>query len=85
MAFAQGNTSTTARLRFLLTKWISCHFRPFAIVEDPEIIEIFQMLHAHVQIPSAKTVSRDVKEVYVMSQINVKKLLKVRYVFLILH
>ena len=85
MAFAQGNTYTTARLCFLLIKWISCRFRPFAIVEDPEIIEIFQMLHARVQIPSAKTISRDVKEVYVMSQINVKKLLKVRYVFLILH
>ena len=46
MAFAQGNTYTTARLHFLLTKWILRRFRPFAIVEDPEIIEIFQMLHA---------------------------------------
>ena len=76
-AYANGSSYTAARMRYLLTKWIARRFRPFIIVEDPELIEIFQMLYARVQIPSAKTISRDMKEIYAMAQINVKILLQV--------
>ena len=69
-------------MRYLLTKWIVCCFRPFIIVEDPELIKIFQMLYAHVQIPSAKTISHNMKEIYVMAQINVKILLQVCDMFI---
>ena len=68
---------------YLLAKWTAWHFHPFIIVEDPELIEIFQMLFAHIQIPSANTVSSDMREIFAMAQSSVKKLLQVSCAFLI--
>ena len=70
-------------MRYLLAKWTVQCFRPFVIVEDPELIEIFQMLFARIQIPSANTVSSDVREIFAVAQSSVKKLLQVSCVFLI--
>ena len=39
---------------------------------------MFQMLYAKVDVPSASTVSRDVKEVYNVTKKNVGKVLQVR-------
>ena len=75
--YANGHTYNVAWMRFLLAKWVSRRFRPFLIVEDPELITIFQMLYGCVTIPSASTVSCDVKEIFVMSKICVKNLLQV--------
>ena len=77
IAYANGHTYTPARMRYLLAKWVSRRFRPFAIVEDPELIAIFQMLYGRAQIPSASTVSRDVKEIFELTKISVKQLLQV--------
>jgi hypothetical protein len=75
--YANGQTYNAPQMRFLLAKWVSRRFRPFLIVEDPELIAIFRMLYGRVQVPSASTVSRDVKEIFVMSKICVKHLLQV--------
>ena len=72
-------------MRYLLAKWISRRFRPFVIIEDPELIEIFQMLFARVQIPRADTISHDVREIFAISQNSVKKLLQVGFVLLAVH
>ena len=77
MAFAHGNTYTVACMCYLLTKWISCRFRPFMIVEDPELMEIFCMLYAPIEVPSASTISYDIREIFSMSKSSVKQLLQV--------
>ena len=69
-------------MRYLLAKWMSRRFRPFMMVEDLEFLEIFQMLNARIQIPSARTLARDVREIFAMSKSNVKELLEVRDMFL---
>lgn len=60
-AFAHGVTYTPLRMRLFLALWCARHHRPYAIVEDPELQNIFCMLYAKVKIPSRSTVSRDVQ------------------------
>lgn len=75
--FAQGSTYTTGAFRFLITRWVTeCH-RPFKIVEDPPFQDMLRMLYSRVDIPSDTTVSRDVREVYRISQLQVAKTLQV--------
>ena len=80
--YASGHTYNAGQMHFLLAKWVSCRFRPFLIVEDPELMTTFQMLYGHVQIPSASTVSYDVMEIFVVSKICMKHLLQVCYLCL---
>ncbi len=47
--------------------------------EDLEYQDILQMMNANVKIPSADTISRDLREVYTMVKKQVKMLLQVRY------
>src|ERR1700712_4977132 len=60
--FAAGSTYSAARYRLLLSLWVSRRKPPFAIVADPEFLEIVQMLYSRVDTPSPSVVSRDVKE-----------------------
>jgi len=76
--FAHGSTYNKAEFWYLVSLWVTqCH-RPFAIVEDPPLLQIFRMLYAKVDVPSATTVSRDVKEIFQLSKVNVGKVLQVR-------
>ncbi|KAF8575674.1 hypothetical protein K439DRAFT_1623414 [Ramaria rubella] len=50
--------------------------RPYAIVHDPELIETFKMLYEPVQIPSPRTLLRDVQEVFDISQLEVAQVLQ---------
>jgi hypothetical protein len=55
-AFAQGSTYTPHKFRMKLALWVArCH-RPFAIVEDNELIDIFMDLNNKVEVPSCVTV-----------------------------
>ncbi len=63
-------------MRYLLAVWISRRHRPFLIVEDEELIAIFKMLYSKVEIPSASTISRDVREVFALSRKHVAKILQ---------
>ena len=77
--FAHGSKYSKAEFRFLLVSWVTqCH-RPFAIVDDKPLQDMFRMLYAKVDIPSAATVSRDVKEVHSIAKKNVIKVLQVLY------
>jgi hypothetical protein len=58
--------------------WVARRHRPFAIVEDDELIEIFMDLNNKVEVPSRFTVSRDVKEIFELSRKRVAEILKVR-------
>lgn len=53
-----------------------CH-HPYYMFEDPPYHDIFRMMHANVKIPSANTVSCDVKDVYNIVKKHVVKLLQV--------
>jgi hypothetical protein len=57
--------------------WVIRRHRPFAIVGDPELLDIFSDLNKSVITPSPSTVSRDVKEIFNMSCANVSRILQV--------
>jgi hypothetical protein len=77
--FAHGSKYSKAEFRFLLVSWVTeCH-RPFAIVDDQPLQDMFRMLYAKVDIPSAATVSRDTKDVHSITKKNVIKVLQVLY------
>ncbi|KAF8588340.1 hypothetical protein K439DRAFT_1335390, partial [Ramaria rubella] len=69
-SFAHRSTYSTRRLQHLLILWVACRHRPYTIVHDPELIEIFKMLYELVQIPSPWTLSHDIQEVFDVSQLE---------------
>ncbi|THH18736.1 hypothetical protein EUX98_g8907 [Antrodiella citrinella] len=69
--FAHGSTYNKAHFRFLIALWIARRHRPHAIVSDPELLQLFRMLYAKVEVPSPSTVSRDIREIFLMSRANV--------------
>ena len=50
-AFSNSTTYAPARFRFILAMWCARRHRPFKIVQDDELVEIFQMLYSLVDIP----------------------------------
>jgi hypothetical protein len=84
IGFAQGSSYTPHKHRMKIALWVARHNRPFAIVEDRELLDIFYDLNSKVVTPSRYTVSRDVKEIFQMGRIKVAEILKVcihRYLF----
>ncbi|KAF8579150.1 hypothetical protein K439DRAFT_1360241, partial [Ramaria rubella] len=75
-SFAHGSSYSAAHLHYLLALWVACRHRPYAIIEDPELLEILQMLFEPVEVPSARTLSRDVQEVFAISQWEVGRILQ---------
>ncbi|KAF8868924.1 hypothetical protein BD779DRAFT_1458867, partial [Infundibulicybe gibba] len=80
ISFGNGVTYSAPRFRFLLALWCSRHHRPFQIVEDEELVEMFKMLYAlfyhRVEIPHPTTISRDVHDMFLLCQKNVISILK---------
>lgn len=75
--FAHGSTYTPHKLRMKLALWIVCRHRPFAIVEDTELLDILKDLNNKVEVLSRFTVSRDVREIFDISWKQVAGILKV--------
>ena len=65
-------------MRYVLSLWVARRHRPFRIVKDPELLEIFSMLYAKVEVPHPTTVSRDVKEVHKATKAALARRLQVR-------
>ncbi|KAJ7584012.1 hypothetical protein C8J56DRAFT_719726, partial [Mycena floridula] len=57
-------------------KWIAKRSRPYAIIKDPELLEMFKMLYAKVDVVSPQTVSRDIIEMHAISKETVTAQLK---------
>ena len=57
--------------------WVSKNNRPFSIVEDEELLDIFTDLNPNCVTSSGQTVSRDVKEIFYISRNEVGALLRV--------
>jgi hypothetical protein len=81
MAFANGSTYSTTRFWYLLAMWCAhCH-RPFNIVKDDELNEIFHMLYAQAEVPHPVTMSHDVKGIFDICKKNVVQVLQVCFPF----
>jgi hypothetical protein len=59
-----------------LALWAVRRHRPFAIVADPEFIEIHTDLNNKVIVPSPTSLSRDVREIFSMSRLKVASILQ---------
>jgi len=57
--------------RWGVLRWIVRKNRPFYIIEDEELRDIFRMMKPRAEVPSANTVSKDIKEVYEMMKVRV--------------
>ena len=57
--------------------WIIRSNRPYLIVEDEYFIKLLHLFKSHVDIPSANTVSSDLKEIYKLMKARVVKLFAV--------
>ncbi|KAG2015978.1 hypothetical protein CC2G_009195 [Coprinopsis cinerea AmutBmut pab1-1] len=62
--FAYGSSYHPAKHWVKLGIWVARRNRPFAIVEDPELREIFEDLNSAVQHVSRHTVPRDIIEIH---------------------
>lgn len=71
-----GSTYNKAKFRYLALMWIIRRHRPFAIIGDSELQDMFRMLYNKVDILSARTISRDAQEVFQMSKINIARILQ---------
>ena len=76
--FAHGSTYTAADFRTKIAIWVARRHRPFAIIEDPELQDLFRMLYARVKIPSRHTVARDMRLILEDSKARLIVILKVR-------
>ena len=76
-SYVRGSSYTPEKLRMKVAIWVSRRNRPFAIIEDPELLEIFCDLNSKVETPSRQTVSRDIKQMFDISQKQVAKMLQV--------
>ena len=73
------NHSATHHMKVAL--WVArCHC-PFAIIEDPELLDIFRDLNNKCTTPSASTVSRDIKEIFQLTPKKVAQMLQVHSLF----
>ena len=61
--------------------WCARRHRPFNIVKDDELNEIFHMLYARAEVPHPVTVSRDVKDIFALCKQNVVDVLQVCSLF----
>ena len=82
--YLSGSTYTPELLRFKLAMWCTRKQCPFVIVEDDDLKDIFVMFDSRVQIPSAQTVSSDIKNIHKLSKGRLKDFLKVNLSVLVL-
>ncbi|KAF8592437.1 hypothetical protein K439DRAFT_1323416, partial [Ramaria rubella] len=55
---------------------VAWQHRPYSIVEDPELLQILQMLYEPVEVPSTHMLSRDIQETFNVSRIKVTQILQ---------
>lgn len=71
--------------RWLLLRWVIAKNRPYTIVQDPELGDIFRMLHSKVDIPCANTLALDIKYVHEFMKGKLIAVFKVCLLFLSLY
>jgi hypothetical protein len=77
-AYATGSLYHPAKHRVKCALWVVRRSRPYSIIEDPELREIFQDLNSRVETPSRRTLTRDTKEIFEIEKENLRDYLAVR-------
>ncbi|KAJ3490696.1 hypothetical protein NLJ89_g11414 [Agrocybe chaxingu] len=75
-AFAQGSSYTPEKHRLKLALWVTRKNRPFSIVEDEDLLDIFHDLNAACVTPGRRTITRDIKEIHVIGRGQLGELLR---------
>src|SRR6266481_394479 len=75
--FAAGCTYSHKGFCWLVMCWVVCKNRPYTIIDDEEVYDIFQMLHVNVNIPCANTLVGDIKLTHSMMRDKLIKLFEV--------
>ena len=60
--------------------WVSTRHHPFLIIEDTKLLEIFTNLNPNCKSLKHHTVSRDVKEIFGLSQSEVAMMFQVSHI-----
>ena len=76
-SYVHGSSYSPEKLLMKVAIWVSRRNQPFAIIEDQELRDIFHDLYSKVETPSRQTVSRDIKQMFDISQKQVVKMLQV--------
>src|SRR5260221_7454019 len=74
--YAHGSSYNAAKHRLKIVLWVARRNRPFAIIEDPELLDIFHDLNAACETPGRRTVARDIQEVFLISRKRLGELLQ---------
>ena len=77
MVYAHSSSYNPAKHRLKIALWVARRNRPFAIVEDTELLEIFHDLNAACETPGRRTVARNIQEVLLVSRKRLGKILQV--------
>ena len=75
--FAAGCTYLREGLHWRLLRWVVHKNRPYTIVDDEELHEVFAMLHAKAKIPCMNTLAGDIKRAHGMMKEKLVELFKV--------
>ena len=78
MTLQLSNIPNVAWFRAEIVHWVSESHRPFSIVEDRGFRCLMKTGRPEYYLPSARTVSRDVKEVFKKARSRIAKILRVR-------
>ena len=78
MTLQLSNIPNVAWFRAEIVRWVSESHRPFSIVEDRGFRCLMKTGRPEYYLPSARTVSRDVKEVFKKARSRIAKILRVR-------
>ena len=76
-SYIHGSSYSLEKLHMKVAIWVSRCNWPFAIIEDPELLDIFCDLNSKVVAPSQHNVSCDIKQMFDISQKQVAKMLQV--------
>jgi len=75
--YASGSKYTKESHRMKIALWVTNRHRPFKIVKDTELLEIFADLNPNCETPSRHTVPRNVKEIFSLSRKEIGTMLQV--------
>lgn len=72
MAITAKPTFNNKKLHNMITAWIIKRQHPFLIIEEPELIEIFQYINPMVKLTKADTVKYSIMDLYEKGRVELK-------------
>src|SRR6266481_37095 len=75
--FAMGCTYSCKGFHWLVMHWVVCKNRPYTIIDDEEVCDIFRMLQVNINILCMNTLAGDIKLTHSMMRDKLIKLFEV--------